>query len=101
MNRGVVAGVAEEDEAVAAAADGAQPVIVGMPDELVEKALLVALEFADPLAAAPVVDLDARRAGQPIDVADLADAADGDLRAVGREGERADAADRADALHAV
>ena len=39
-------------------------------------------EFAEAFPASPVVNLDARRAAQAIDVIDSADAADGELRAI-------------------
>src|SRR5262249_52755574 len=91
--------ILKREEAIAAAADGAEP--LRSPDELVENALLLTVELVDAHAADPIVDFDARRALQGVDVADLADAADGELRAVGRKRQAANAADRADALHAI
>ena len=76
VDHGAARGVIEHDEAVAAAADGAQPIALGMIEETVDDAVL-ACEFQGALAACPVEDFDARRPLQGIDVIDLADAAHG------------------------
>src|SRR5207244_7348076 len=90
----------EHDDAVGTAADGAEPFVLRLIDKAIDDAV-GAGEFEDALAAGPVEDFDARRPLQGIDVADLADAADGEVRAVRRECECPDATDGANALHAV
>src|ERR1019366_1209231 len=98
VNHRAIGRLVEEDESVRAAADAAQPSIVGMPEEAVDDALLLAGELVNALPACPVMDFDARRTAQAIDVVDLPDPADGELGAVRRERQRTDAPDGANAL---
>ena len=61
----------------------------GMEGQVLDQPLeLVAGELVRPLALPPVEDLDAGLAFEVVDVADLADPADGQQVAVGREGQR-------------
>src|SRR5262245_44754806 len=75
--------IEEHQEAVSSPTSAEEPFPLGMEFEVIDKAVeFVAWELVSALGALPVEDLDARSAVEMINIADLADAADGQLRPV-------------------